>query len=195
MSRAPKIKIPPEAKRFVECARRYCALVGEHEKTPIRELLAALHVLLPELYARGVALPDIESSDDLFRRDRKHNLRSWTKVRNGLYRRLGRRTHYMQIFDAYDRLDRGSTVGLLCVDFADIYVDVAEGLRIWDAGDRADAVYQWRWSAKHHWGGHAVAAIAALHWLRENHDYGPPPPMPSDKTRKLAATVTRSRKV
>ncbi|MBK7974822.1 MAG: DUF5063 domain-containing protein [Deltaproteobacteria bacterium] len=57
MSRAPKIKIPPEAKRFVECARRYCALVGEHEKTPIRELLAALHVLLPELYARGVALP------------------------------------------------------------------------------------------------------------------------------------------
>jgi len=194
MSETPRTQVTREAMRFVECARRYCALIGEHERTPIRDLLAALRVLLPDLHARGVALPDVESSDDPFRRNQQHDLRVWTKVRNGLYRRLGHRKHYRKVFDAYDREARGSTVGLLCVDFADIYVDLTEGLRLWDAGERADAIYLWCWSAKHHWGGHAVAAIGALHWLRENHDYGPPPAMPDEKRTNAPPRNTRARK-
>jgi hypothetical protein len=62
-----------------------------------------------------------------------------------------------------------SGVGSVADDLADIYRDVCSGLRAYDNGDRAAAVWEWSFGLHTHWGAHATGAIRALHWwLVEN---------------------------
>jgi len=61
------------------------------------------------------------------------------------------------------------SVGSICDDLADVYGDVWAGLRAFERGDRAAALWQWSFGLHSHWGAHATSAIRALHWwLREN---------------------------
>jgi hypothetical protein len=63
----------------------------------------------------------------------------------------------------FDPRDPASTVGgSLSDDLGDIYLDVEEGLRAWDRGDRPEAVWIWRFGLDAHWARHAVTALAAL---------------------------------
>ena len=54
-------------------------------------------------------------------------------------------------------------VGSLTDDIADIYRDVIPGLREYELGRRAQAVWEWGFGLRHHWGEHATGAIRALH--------------------------------
>jgi hypothetical protein len=63
-------------------------------------------------------------------------------------------------------------VGSLSDDLADIYRDVVTGLRAYDRGDRAGAVWEWRFNLHAHWGAHATGAMRALHWWLCNNDPG-----------------------
>lgn len=60
-------------------------------------------------------------------------------------------------------------IGSVSDDIADIYRDTVTGLRVFEAGRRAVAVWEWGFHFRHHWGKHATGAIGALHaWLVEN---------------------------
>ncbi len=60
-------------------------------------------------------------------------------------------------------------IGSLADDLADIYRDVVSGLRVYEKGNRASAVWEWGFNLHAHWGAHATSAIRALHWwLVEN---------------------------
>lgn len=62
-----------------------------------------------------------------------------------------------------------SEIGSIADDIADIYRDVVTGLRAFQAGHEAQALWEWRSGFRQHWGNHATSAIRALHgWLVMN---------------------------
>ena len=80
------------------------------------------------------------------------------------------RDYYSELFDPLVVPgEQPPVIGSLSDDIADIYSDVMDGLRLYQAGNRAAAVWKWRFGVQHHWGAHATGAIRALHsWLATN---------------------------
>lgn len=76
---------------------------------------------------------------------------------------------YHEVFDPLPFPPEDPVVGSLSDDLADIYRDVVTGLRAYEAGRRAQAVWEWGFNLRAHWGEHATSAIRALHcWLAEH---------------------------
>ena len=60
-------------------------------------------------------------------------------------------------------------IGSIDEDITDIYRDVVAGLRAYQTGNRAGAIWEWGFHFHHHWGKHATGAIKAIHaWLVDN---------------------------
>lgn len=77
--------------------------------------------------------------------------------------------YYGKVSDPQPVPPEESLIGSLADDIADIYRDVVTGLRHFQAGRRAEAIWQWTNSLQIHWGRHASSAIHALHcWLAAN---------------------------
>lgn len=62
-----------------------------------------------------------------------------------------------------------SVVADLAEDTADVFSDVVEGLRLFDAGEHEQAHWQWGFSLPH-WGEHATSAIRVLHAFLADRD-------------------------
>jgi hypothetical protein len=76
---------------------------------------------------------------------------------------------YGTVFDPLAVSSGEPVVGSLADDIADIYRDVVTGLRAFEAGRMASAVWEWGFGFQHHWGRHASEAIRALHaWLADH---------------------------
>jgi len=76
---------------------------------------------------------------------------------------------YGEVFDTVPMPPEQPVVGSLTDDIADIYRDVIAGLREYESGRRAQAVWEWGSGLRQHWGEHATGAIRALHcWLASN---------------------------
>jgi Domain of unknown function (DUF5063) len=73
---------------------------------------------------------------------------------------------YGTVFDPQIVPPEESSIGSLADDLLDIYRDVATGLREYERGLPAKAIWEWGFNFQHHWGRHATDAIRALHgWL------------------------------
>ena len=76
---------------------------------------------------------------------------------------------YSEVYSPIAASDEGPVTGSLADDVTDIYRDIATGLRAYERGDHAGAVWEWSFGLHSHWGAHATSAIRALHWwLVEN---------------------------
>jgi hypothetical protein len=190
--RKPVSRPAVAAEKFHRLAVRYCRLVDSHRTRPIRSLLLALQRLIPDLYACGLRLPMSTAGQEPEPRRMTHE--EWWRLFRSLGSRLGHRDHYREVFDAYDRKDREVLTGSLADDLADIHRDLTNGLRSWRSGDRRRAVWEWRFGVDYHWGEHATSAMRALYWLRQNHDFGPPGPMPG-ATRAIRPKRSRGRRI
>lgn len=175
---------------FAALAERFCALIEAHPRLSSVEFLHQTHALLPLLYAGGLGLPDVsvdgepdgaakaddaraELSDDDCDRAMDDEMRALCR---GLGERIGaERDFYAEVFDPYSDT-REPVIGSLADDLADIYRDLVDGLRAWRSGDRADAVWRWRFGFQVHWGEHATSALRALHARAAWHEPGFPPP-------------------
>ncbi len=63
-------------------------------------------------------------------------------------------------------------VGDVTDDIADIYRDIVGGLRLYDAGKRAEAAWNWVFDFENHWGEHATSAVRAIYcYLREGNEF------------------------
>ena len=143
--------------RFVAQARQYCEFVQRLPSLPPPERLAATRLQLLELYRAGVDLPAVEPGDAEPAESRAARPRI----------DFGERDAYWEVYDPYEH---GEPVcGLLSDDVLDIYGDVGDGLALWDAGDRDDAIWHWRFHFHIHWGDHAVDALRALHRACKEH--------------------------
>lgn len=69
---------------------------------------------------------------------------------------------YSEIFDPFERSPEPVTAHITD-DIGDIYSDVARGLVLYDRGLKDEALWEWGFNLKIHWGEHATGAIRALH--------------------------------
>ena len=62
-------------------------------------------------------------------------------------------------------LDEESGMGDIGDDMLDIYKDIKAGCLLFERGEWTEAVWQWSFLHRIHWGRHAVGALFALHCL------------------------------
>ena len=147
-----------QANRFESWILESSTQGGQFAREAVQHLmrlyLAALE--LPAPWSDGLAnVPDARRIDD-------EEIR---RVANSLTGRLP--------FDMYGVVSdplivppEECSIGSLADDLLDIYRDVVTGLWEYEGGRRANAIWEWGFNFRHHWGDHATAAIRSLHnWL------------------------------
>ena len=82
-------------------------------------------------------------------------------LRTGLAERLAACDEYAELFDPYR--DDKPTSFRLSDDLTAIAADLIHGLRHYQAGRTAEALWWWQYSYVNQWGTHGGAAIRALH--------------------------------
>src|SRR5215467_4461279 len=82
-------------------------------------------------------------------------------LRTGLAARLAPVDEYAEIFDPY--ADTQATTFRLSDDLAAVAADLVHGLKHYEAGRVAEALWWWQYSFVNHWGTHGGAALRALH--------------------------------
>jgi hypothetical protein len=108
------------------------------------QLGASMDVIPP-----GNAEPDVGADPDL------------DELRTGLAERLAACDEYAELFDPYR--DAKPTAFRLSDDLAAVAMDLIHGMRHYQAGRRAEALWWWQYSYVNHWGTHGGAALRALH--------------------------------
>jgi Domain of unknown function (DUF5063) len=97
----------------------------------------------------GNAEPDIGADPDL------------DQLRTGLAQRLSACDEYAELFDPYR--DGQPSAFRLSDDLTAIAADLIHGLRHYQAGRTAEALWWWQYSYVNQWGTHGGAAMRALH--------------------------------
>lgn len=70
---------------------------------------------------------------------------------------------YWEVFDPIATPSEEPVAGSIVDDLNDIYRDVARGLVLFEAGDRDEALWEWAFHFRIHWGQHVTGALRALH--------------------------------
>jgi hypothetical protein len=83
------------------------------------------------------------------------------ELRGGLARGLRPCDEYAELFDPY--ADTTATSFRLSDDVAAVAADLVHGLKHYQAGRPAEAMWWWQYSYFNHWGTHGGAALRALH--------------------------------
>ena len=141
-------------------------LVNGTDKGPDAAREALFQLL--RLYGYALALPE-PWSDDLADQSDVERLtdEEWRKALVACARLP--LNIYTDVFNPLEANDVTPVTGSLADDLADIYRDLASGLRTYELGNRAAAVWEWSFGLHSHWGAHATSAIRVLHWwLSEN---------------------------
>jgi hypothetical protein len=80
---------------------------------------------------------------------------------------------YWDVFDPFEVPPKEPFERHLLDDIGDIYRDVAGGLVLFDEGRADEALWEWGYNFRIHWGAHATSAIRALHaYLSHEHPDG-----------------------
>jgi hypothetical protein len=82
-------------------------------------------------------------------------------LRTHLAQRLADCDEYSEVFDPYT--DVKPTAFRLSDDLTAVAADLIHGLRHYQAGRAAEALWWWQYSYVNHWGTHGGAALRALH--------------------------------
>lgn len=120
-------------------------------------------IRLLQLYRAGIDLPP-EWSDELESRT------DIERVSDAEWRRASEASgrlpldYYSEVFDPTTVPGEAPVVCSIANDLADIHRDVVTGLRAYERGDRAGAIWEWSNGLHSHWGAHATGAMRALHW-------------------------------
>jgi uncharacterized protein DUF5063 len=102
-----------------------------------------------DIIPSGNAEPDVGADPDL------------DALRVGLAERLAACDEYAELFDPYR--DDKPTPFRLSDDIAAVAADLIHGLRHYEAGRPAEALWWWQYSYVNQWGTHGGAALRALH--------------------------------
>lgn len=70
---------------------------------------------------------------------------------------------YWLVFDPLTNQPEAPVCGTLSDDISDVYSDVWRGLRLYDDARHAEALWEWGFNFRIHWGKHALSAMCALH--------------------------------
>ncbi len=150
--------IDPTIERFVAVARRYCEWAEGNLENSVEELQRA-RLLLTELHLAAIKLPDIGVGEQV--EVDEVSSEAWQIM----FQRFGNLpvNGYWDVFDPLKEDEKEAVYNSLADDLADIYRDVKDGLNLFDAGHIIEAVWEWRFSFRTHWGQHLSGAQRALH--------------------------------
>lgn len=145
---------------FASLAREYCAWATGADGSSMTErgalqnicrlYVAALELPPPWNEALPVEVPDIELSQS--------EIDAVQARASELQRQI-----YWETFDPYQDPPEQPVIGHLTDDLGDIYRDIARGILLFDSGRVDEALWEWAFNFRIHWGEHATGAIRALH--------------------------------
>ena len=149
-------RIARHAQDFLDGVTALAGGEGADEMVPLL-LLEVAQILLAgaqlgattDVIPRNNAEPDVGADPDL------------DGLRAGLAARLHSCDEYAELFDPYR--DTQATRFRLSDDLAAVAVDLIHGLKHYQAGRTAEALWWWQYSYVNHWGTHGGAALRALH--------------------------------
>lgn len=143
---------------YYEIVKSFSAFVEELVISEDR--LEELMSLLLQLYEKALRLPDTEPGEADYVLEEMTVLPLKMEVRD----------FYWEVYDPFDDADEDKLVcGMIFDDINDIYRDLQEGVRAFEAGDINTAVWIWKFGVNGHWGTHTVDLLKALHWMRTVH--------------------------
>lgn len=150
--------------RFGGVAKRFCDLVESAEQHGRSAFLLRMYQLLPELIHAALQLPDMppgEESEEV--ESARVPKIEWSRIYDALGQVVGDWGIYWQVFDSTEEDE--PVAGSLADDFADIYRDLDEGIKlsIQHPPSPRNVIWQWRFSFYTHWGKHAIDALQVIH--------------------------------
>lgn len=145
---------------FVALVREYVALVDRANAGSAYAFLRSCASVLPRIYATGLDLPDSSPTGDETEPVIESPLRRLGDL-------LGRYDTYSEVFDPY--IDEPPVSVSLADDLADVYLELARPLRVFDNGRVADATWDWAFAIRGHCGDHLVDALRAIHRALNSH--------------------------
>jgi hypothetical protein len=149
-------QIAQQAQDFLDGVTALASGEGKDETVPLL-LLEVAQILLAgaqlgaskDIILPGNWEPDVGADPDL------------DALRTGLATGLADVDEYAELFDPYQ--DTQATQFRLSDDLAAVSADLIHGLKHYQAGRTAEALWWWQYSYVNHWGTHGGAALRALH--------------------------------
>lgn len=151
---------------FIALVREYLRIVETCDTSTPHHFLVRCAVLLPQIYAAGIQLPDVNLSD----KEIPFDQRKFDSPMRRIGTLLGKYDEYAEVFDPV--IDRELLVTHLSDDLADIYGDLREPLDIYDQGaesERSEATWRWKFNLQGHGGDHLVDSLRPIHRLVFDH--------------------------
>ncbi|MEM8709259.1 MAG: DUF5063 domain-containing protein [Actinomycetota bacterium] len=147
----------PVAERFAHLAERFVAHVDDSPLTG-PAWLEATATALTRLVAAAVDLPDLEPTPESHDHIQKPPSR-----RARIAAALDGDDLYWTVLDQGTFADEAALgAGNLVDDVVEVCDDLEKALHLWRAGDRIDAIWEWRFGYRTHWGPHAHAALVVM---------------------------------
>ncbi len=134
------------------------------------EFLSQCAIVLPQLYAAGHRLPDVEPGEEDPVEDessKSKRLEQEALIRDQLASLLGEYDLYSEVFDPVSQKE--AVVGRLSNDLSEVYSDLREPLLWYEQGNSIDAVWDWKLGLQTHYGRHIVDALRVIHQLITDH--------------------------
>jgi hypothetical protein len=149
-------QIARQAQEFLDGVTALANGEGKDETVPLL-LLEVAQIMLAgaqlgasrDIILPGNWEPDVGADPDL------------DALRTGLAGGLQDFDEYAELFDPYQ--DTTATQFRLSDDLAAVAADLIHGLKHYEAGRAAEALWWWQYSYVNHWGTHGGAALRALH--------------------------------
>ena len=149
-------RIAQQAQEFLDGVTALANGEGKDETVPLL-LLEVAQIMLAgaqlgasqDIILPGNWEPDVGADPDL------------DALRTGLAAGLQDFDEYAELFDPYQ--DTQATRFRLSDDVAAVAADLIHGLKHYEAGRAAEALWWWQYSYVNHWGTHGGAALRALH--------------------------------
>jgi len=149
-------RIARQAQEFLDGVTALANGEGKDETVPLL-LLEVAQIMLAgaqlgasqDIILPGNWEPDVGADPDL------------DALRTGLAAGLQDFDDYAELFDPYQ--DTQATRFRLSDDVAAVAADLIHGLKHYEAGRAAEALWWWQYSYVNHWGTHGGAALRALH--------------------------------
>ena len=148
--------------------------VGWIESPPVDKIDEASSALihLSKLYSTALQLMKVDVEKDETEEDPegcKITVEQWKDVYESLNHLPF--TYYKEVESPHDS-DGEEKFTDLVEDITDTYQDVAEGLNLFRAGQREQALCHWQMTFEFHWGRHVLGAMKALHcYFQEEGDF------------------------
>lgn len=165
---------------FAKLCESYIGLVDSHENYDLYTFSMQVSLILGELYTAATRLPelyfydeeaedealeDLDANNNNASGEHSEHHKEWQKLYSKLGPYFGNFDTFILQFNPFEATDTKPVGGQFSDMLADIYLDLKDGLCLYESGAIEDAIWDWKFNFKEHWGLHLAEIIYPMHWL------------------------------